>query len=213
MARKLKTYRTSAGFFDLAVAAPSMKAALETWGSKRNLFTEGFASQSEDAEIVAATMAMPGVVLKRAVGSADAFSEHAAPPAKLPAIKGGTTSSISKKPKAKSGAKPRKTDAKVANPSDEKAARRAATQYEKERARQETARRLEHAESKRKRARQAAAVATVESAFATAERTHDRHIDELEKKRGALDRRSEAEDRRWKAQKEKFEAALGRARR
>ena len=28
MARKLKTYTTSAGFFDLAVAAPSMKAAL-----------------------------------------------------------------------------------------------------------------------------------------------------------------------------------------
>src|SRR6478672_9602980 len=34
MARKLKTYTTSVGFFDLAVAAPSMKAALEAWGSK-----------------------------------------------------------------------------------------------------------------------------------------------------------------------------------
>ncbi|MDI4234164.1 hypothetical protein OZ411_15225 [Bradyrhizobium sp. Arg237L] len=32
MARKLKTYQTSLGFFDLAVAAPSMKAALEAWG-------------------------------------------------------------------------------------------------------------------------------------------------------------------------------------
>jgi hypothetical protein len=29
MARKLKTYQTSLGFFDLAIAAPSMKAALE----------------------------------------------------------------------------------------------------------------------------------------------------------------------------------------
>jgi hypothetical protein len=27
MARKLKTYQTSLGFFDLAIAAPSMKAA------------------------------------------------------------------------------------------------------------------------------------------------------------------------------------------
>jgi hypothetical protein len=33
MARKLKTYRTSLGFFDLAIAAPSMKAALEAWGA------------------------------------------------------------------------------------------------------------------------------------------------------------------------------------
>jgi hypothetical protein len=38
MARKLKIYTTSAGFFDLAIAAPSMKAALEAWGSRTNLF-------------------------------------------------------------------------------------------------------------------------------------------------------------------------------
>jgi hypothetical protein len=29
MAKKLKTYETSLGFFDLAIAAPSMKADLE----------------------------------------------------------------------------------------------------------------------------------------------------------------------------------------
>jgi hypothetical protein len=38
MARKLKTYQTSLGFFDLAIAAPSMKAALEAWGADSNLF-------------------------------------------------------------------------------------------------------------------------------------------------------------------------------
>ena len=43
MARKLKTYQTSLGFFDLAIAAPSMKAALQAWGSKTNLFHQGFA--------------------------------------------------------------------------------------------------------------------------------------------------------------------------
>ena len=69
MARKLKTYTTSAGFFDLAVAAPSMKAALEAWGSRNNLFQHGFARVSEDPKIVAATMAHPGVVLRRPVGS------------------------------------------------------------------------------------------------------------------------------------------------
>jgi hypothetical protein len=41
MARKLKAYQTSLGFFDLAIAAPSMKAALEAWGADSNLFHQG----------------------------------------------------------------------------------------------------------------------------------------------------------------------------
>ena len=65
MPRKLKVYQTSQGFFDLAVAAPSMKAALEAWGASRNLFHQGFAKQSDDSEVIAVSMAKPGVVLKR----------------------------------------------------------------------------------------------------------------------------------------------------
>jgi hypothetical protein len=68
MAKKLKTYETSLGFFDLAMAAPSMKAALEAWGADSNLFHQGAAKQSEDPDVVAATMAKPGVILKRPVG-------------------------------------------------------------------------------------------------------------------------------------------------
>ena len=45
MAKKLKTYKTSLGFFDLAIAAPSMKAALEAWGADSNLFQQGAAKQ------------------------------------------------------------------------------------------------------------------------------------------------------------------------
>ena len=56
MARKLKTYQTSLGFFDLAAAAPSMKAALEAWGADSNLFHRGAAKQSEDPDVIAATM-------------------------------------------------------------------------------------------------------------------------------------------------------------
>jgi hypothetical protein len=41
MARNLKTYQTSLGFYDLAIAAPSMKAALEAWGAGSNLFHQG----------------------------------------------------------------------------------------------------------------------------------------------------------------------------
>ena len=52
MARKLKTYQTSLGFFDLAVAVPSMKAALEAWGADSNLFHQGAAKQSKDPDII-----------------------------------------------------------------------------------------------------------------------------------------------------------------
>jgi hypothetical protein len=50
MARKLKTYQTSLGFFDQAIAAPSMKAALEAWGADSNLFHQGAAKQSKDPD-------------------------------------------------------------------------------------------------------------------------------------------------------------------
>ena len=50
MARKLKTYLTSLGFFDLAIAAPSMKAALEAWGADSNLFHQGAAKESHDPD-------------------------------------------------------------------------------------------------------------------------------------------------------------------
>ena len=83
MARKLKTYQTSLGFFDQAIAAPSMKAALEAWGADSNLFHQGAARESDDPDVVAATMAKPGVVLKRPVGSTGPFREHAELPAKL----------------------------------------------------------------------------------------------------------------------------------
>ena len=65
MARKLKTYQTSLGFFDLAIAAPSMKAALEAWGADSNLFHQGAAKQSEDPDVIAATLKRPGIVLKK----------------------------------------------------------------------------------------------------------------------------------------------------
>jgi hypothetical protein len=83
MARKLKTYQTSLGFFDLAISAPSMKAALEAWGADRNLFHQGAAKESQDPDVIAATMKRPGVVLRRPVGSDVSFSEHAEPPTDL----------------------------------------------------------------------------------------------------------------------------------
>lgn len=45
MARKLNVYQTSFRFFDQAIAAPSMKAVLEAWGSNSNLFHQGVATK------------------------------------------------------------------------------------------------------------------------------------------------------------------------
>ena len=59
MARKLKTYQNSPGLYDLAIAAPSMKAALEICADS-NLFHQRAAKQSEDSDVIAATMAAPG---------------------------------------------------------------------------------------------------------------------------------------------------------
>jgi colicin import membrane protein len=78
-----QTYETSVGFYDLVVAAPSMKAALETWGAGSNLFHQGIAKETDDPDVVAATMAAPCVVLRRPVGSTGAFKENADLPAKI----------------------------------------------------------------------------------------------------------------------------------
>src|ERR1700684_156743 len=83
MARKLKSYQTSLGFFEQAIAAPSMKAALEAWGADSNLFHQGAAKESTDPEVIAATMKKPGVVLKRPVGSDGPFGERAELPKNL----------------------------------------------------------------------------------------------------------------------------------
>lgn len=84
MARKLKTYVAESGFFELAVAAPSMKAALDAWGITVNLFQQGLARQTDNAAIIAAAEASPGRVLRRPIGSKGAFSASA----ELPKVKG-----------------------------------------------------------------------------------------------------------------------------
>lgn len=62
--RALKVFRTSAGFEDAYVAAPSQKAALEAWGAKRNLFAQGAAALVKDSDLVKAALAHPGKVLR-----------------------------------------------------------------------------------------------------------------------------------------------------
>jgi colicin import membrane protein len=202
MPRRLKTYQTSLGFFDLAVAAPSMKAAAEAWGSKTNDFKRGFAKETNDPAIVAATMAKPGVVLRRPVGSKGVFSEHGELPKDLPADK----------------VKERRTKfrPKIKEPPvgkvDDQAAREAALAFERAQKRRAIARQKEEAAREKERKRREQAVAKAEKALELAMRKHEAEAKKIEYERAALDRRSQAEDVRWEKQKEKLEIALRRAR-
>jgi colicin import membrane protein len=202
MARKLKIYQTSVGFFDLAIAAPSMAAALRAWGSDTNLFQQGFAKETDDPAIVAATLAKPGVVLRRPVGSDGAFSEHAELPKELPVDKAKERTA---KPRAPTKELP-------AQKVDDKAAREAALAFERERQRRESERRKEEAAREKERKRREQAIAKAEAALEEAKREHEAKVEEIERERAALERRSQAEDARWAKQKEKLETALRRAR-
>ena len=72
MPRKLKVFRTSTGFHDAYVAAPSRKAALEAWGAEADLFARGVAEQVTDAKLMAAPLERPGEVIKLSRGDLSA---------------------------------------------------------------------------------------------------------------------------------------------
>jgi colicin import membrane protein len=202
MARKLKTYQTSLGFFDLAIAAPSMKAALEAWGADSNLFHQGVARQTVEPAVVAATLSKPGVILKRPVGSHGAFSEHAEVPKHLSGDK-----------RIPKGAKARtKQKKQLTRPLDDKAARNAGLAFEREQRRRERERQKEEAARAKERDRVQRATATAQAAMEKAEEAHHKRASALERERAALDKRSKAEDARWEKQRQKLQTALRRAR-
>jgi hypothetical protein len=64
MPRQLKVFRTSTGFHDAYVAAPSQKAALEAWGADANLFARGVAEQVTDPALTAEPLKRPGEVIR-----------------------------------------------------------------------------------------------------------------------------------------------------
>lgn len=214
MPRKLKTYTASAGFFDLAVAAPSMKAALEAWGSNSNLFQHGLAKESDDPKIVAATMAKPGVVLRRPVGTDGAFAEQATLPSGFAAGLVGPPSAKrvqpADKPRDKPGDKP--PDKPAAEPVDEQTTRKAAQSFQREQERRRRQEQKEEAARTKERERRDRAIAAAEAALEDAGQAHRKKVDELDKARAALDRKLEMERERWRQKKEELERALRDAR-
>jgi hypothetical protein len=205
MARKLKTYQTSLGFFDLAIAAPSMKAALEAWGADSNLFHQGAAKESDDPDVVAATMAKPGVVLRRPVGSNGFFGEDA----ELPTDLGGSGGRPTKAARKSEGRKPKKASCR---PVDKAAERRAAIAYEREQKRREREWATEEAARQKERERRQQAVDKAKVALDKAEREHAKRAASIQAEMEALEKRSQVEDARWEKEKEGLEAALRRAR-
>jgi hypothetical protein len=204
MARKLKTYQTSLGFFDLAVAAPSMKAALEAWGADSNLFHQGAAKESEDSDVIAATMAAPGVVLKRPVGSSGPFKEYAELPTNL------VGDNISKKAGSSSVRPKPQNHPKRAT--DRTADRKAALAFEEEQKRRERERAKEEAAQRKERELRQKAVDKAQSALDASRRTHEKNASDIQAQLEALEERSQAEEARWEKEKGRLEAALRRAR-
>ena len=203
MARKLKTYQTSLGFFDLAVAAPSMKAALEAWGADSNLFHQGAAKQSEDPDVIAVTMLAPGVVLKRPVGSSGRFKERAELPTNLAGDNiSKKAGSISVRPK------PQKHPERA---TDRAAERKAALAFEQEQERSKRKRAKEEAAQRKERERRQKAVDKAQSALDAARREHEKNASNIQAQLEALEERSQAEEARWEKEKARLGAALRRA--
>jgi colicin import membrane protein len=204
MARKLKTYQTSIGFFDLVIAAPSMKAALEAWGANSNLFHQGFAQEVDDEDTVAAALKKPGVILRRPVGTAGPYTEHPDLPDDLPR---GNAKSNAEKPAAKHR-KPRPP-----KEVDDKAARKAALAFEREQERRENERRKADAAEGRERGRRERSVDKAQAAIDDAASQHENLASAIEERRRALEAKAKEEDERWMQQKLRLEAALERAKR
>jgi hypothetical protein len=203
MARKLKTYQTSLGFFDQAIAAPSMKAALEAWGADSNLFHQGAAKESDDPDVIAATMAKPGVVLRRPIGSDGSFTEHAELPTNLG---GGRPTKTARKPGGRNAKRP------PSRPVDKAAERKAALAYEREQRSRERERAKQEAAGRKKRERRRQAVDKAQDALNRAKKAHEERSAAIDNEREAVEKRSRGEDARWKQEIGRLEKALRRAR-
>jgi len=200
MPRKLKTYQTSLGFYDLAVSAPSMKAALEAWGAGSNLFHQGVAKETDDPDVITATMAKPGLVLKRPAGSNGRFAEHAGLPTGL-----ADEGSVSKTPRSK--VEKSRPTSKISG----KEARKAAVEFEREQRRRDAERRREEAARAKEQARRDELVAKAQAALNDAQQEYEERSKALLAERAAIEKRIKAEDVRWESARERLTKALSRA--
>ena len=203
MVLKLKTYVTSIGFFEQAVAAPSMKAALEAWGSGQNLFHQGFAKETSDPAIIKATMQQPGVVLKRPVGSEGIFKIHA----ELP--KADLLNKPHEKIVPENKIKPAAKHSAKANKKDLERDRKAAEAYKREEKRKRQQRQKQEAIHKKlRKKREAILIKTKLAALKKSEKAHDRKIQVLKNQQAAINKKIDAEEMSWNNEKERWEVSI-----
>jgi hypothetical protein len=157
-----------------------------------------------DPDVIAATMAAPGVVLKRPVGSGGPFAEHV----ELPADLGGDDSS--KRPHRKPAR--RKPPKHTKRRADQVADRKAVLAFEREQTRRERERAKEEAARQRKRERRLAAVDKAQSTLEAARQKHEGIVADIQSEAEALEKRSQAEEVRWAKERARLEDALRRAR-
>lgn len=218
MPRSLKTFVTNLGFFEMAIAAPSMKAALEAWGMGHNTFKQGFARQTDDPKIVAAAEAHPGVVLRRAVGSSGEFKEHAELPKSLPAIAPPAIHKpAAQKPPKKSKAKPAPTTkgkhpvAPVVSLVEKRREKEHERKQEVERRRKEARAAKEEARAEKEAKKRQVRIDHGEEAMAAAREEHDATMSDIQSRREELDAEEQKETARWEKERGRLQAAIREA--
>jgi hypothetical protein len=211
MARKLKTYITNLGFFELALAAPSMKAALETWGMGHNAFHHGFARETDDPNIISTAMAKPGIVLRRAVGTSGAFTENAELPKRLWKIAPPKVAPVKSDTKVRPNVKSKR---KVGDDKKKNAERAAVISFEKAKIRRKREREREAVEAAKEAEERAQKTREADKAEATLERAQARHDEvmaSIEREREKLDRRAQIENDKWNRERDELNAVLRRS--
>ena len=163
-------------------------------GRGQQSLSPGAARQSEDPDVVAATMAKPGVMLKRPVGSNGPFKEHA----ELPTNLGHATARPSKAAREPAG---QKTSSR---PADKAAELKAAVAYEREQKRRVRERAREEAARPNGREHRQQAVDKAQSSLDKAEREHAERAGAIQAEADAIEKSAPAENARWKKEKEQL---------
>jgi hypothetical protein len=113
---RLKVFRTAIGFHDAYVAAPSRKAALQAWGTDKDLFARGAAEEVTEPSLMEEPLGAPGTVFRQ-LRSMPA-EEPAAQPGKSgkrkPSEKGGPKASMRRMPDPPPPQRPSDEDVEVA---------------------------------------------------------------------------------------------------
>ncbi len=169
-----------------------------------NAFQHGFAKQTDDPAIIAATTAKPGVVLKRAVGSSGPFQEHAELPRTLPNLK---------PPKLEKRDASKASRPKASTPEPEKTKKADVISFEKARANREKERAKEEARLDREREARRSAVQKAKAALQKAKDAYEAQIEVIEREREKLDQREEREKEKWASDRKRLEDAIAKAKR